>query len=476
MLWACIALPQLALDGVLRRHEAPEQPLALVGGHPQRRELLAVNAAAQRLGLRAGQRLTLAQAITPAFGTIAHDPSESLRWQQLLATWACRYSGQVHAGWADALVLEAGSSLKLMGGWESFEQRLRQDLRALQFQHRIALAPTPRAAHVLARLRDGIRLFDSQAMRQVLEQVPVRRAALPGDAGERLHRLGVRHLQQLFAMPRDGLRRRFGLELLEHLDRLLGLAPEPLEHFEPPARFDLRIELAFHVENHMPLLFPVRRLIADLATFAASRGAGVQRFALLLEHDDEHPATRVEIGMLTAERDAALLFELARTRLEQVELPMPVVALRLLATQLPPFVPAGRDLFDERPAGTMPWEQLRERLRARLGEEALYQIEPVADPRPEHAWHRCMAATGAGSGASAIDWPLRPNWLLPEPQPLHDPALRILAGPERLESGWWDGDDARRDYYVLETSGGQRAWAFTPVGRRGPWMLHGWFA
>jgi len=59
---------------------------------------------------------------------------------------------------------------------------------------------------------------------------------------------------------------------------------------------------------------------------------------------------------------------------------------------------------------------------------------------------------------------------------LRDANPTILAGPERLESGWWDGDDARRDYYIIETSRGQRAWAFAPVGQQGPWMLHGWFA
>src|SRR3546814_20329268 len=58
--------------------------------------------------------------------------------------------------------------------------------------------------------------------------------------------------------------------------------------------------------------------------------------------------------------------------------------------------------------------------------------------------------------------------------PLRDPCPRIVSGPERLESGWWDGDDARREYYVIETSQGQRAWAVAPVGEQGSWMLHGW--
>ena len=45
MLWACILLPQLALDGVMRRRAEPEKPLALISGTAQRRVLQTVNAA-----------------------------------------------------------------------------------------------------------------------------------------------------------------------------------------------------------------------------------------------------------------------------------------------------------------------------------------------------------------------------------------------------------------------------------------------
>jgi len=54
--------------------------------------------------------------------------------------------------------------------------------------------------------------------------------------------------------------------------------------------------------------------------------------------------------------------------------------------------------------------------------------------------------------------------------------LHILSGPERIESGWWDGEDVRRDYYLIETRSGQRGWAFRSVGEDGPLRLHGWFA
>ena len=472
MLWACIHLPTLALDGVLRRHPRPEAPLALVGGPAQRRVLVAVNAAAARAGLHRGQALAAAHALLADFATVEHDPAEVARWRDFLAAWAYRYSSQVLAGFDDAIALEVRASLRLFGPWPVFERRLRADLRELGFAHRIAVAPNPRAARVLAGVQDGLAIVHEARLQVALSRIPVARAGLESKQAEALHAMGLRRLGQLFAAPRDALGKRFGTGLLQHLDRLRG-APDPHVAYAPPDRFDLRIELGHEVESSQALLFPLRRMTADLGAYLAGRDGGVQRFTVLLEHEG-HPDTEVAVGLLAAERDPALLFELARSRLEQAAIPAPVRGLRLLATQLPPFVPAGRELFDERPAQAMPWELLRERLRARLGEDALHGLAMHDDHRPEQAWRRVplpAAATQPLPGAP------RPTWLLPRPLPLRGHGLRVQAGPERVESGGWDGGDVRRDYYVVDTGEGQRAWAFRPAGAGdAPLMLHGWFA
>lgn len=473
MLWACLLLPQLALDAVLRRCPDPGAALALVTGPAQLRTLHAVNTAAAQAGLRAGMRLTAAHALQPDLALAEYDPQAEARWHRFLAAWAYRHSSLVSAQWPGCLVMEVRASFRLLGPWPRFEARLREELHALGFNHRIALAPTPRAARVFAGLRDGLAMMQAPAMHEVLDRVPVRRAVLPDDAGERLHRMGIRDLRSLRGLPRDSLRRRFGLPVLEHLDRLYGEADEPLSYYAPPDHFDERVELGYEVESHTALLFPLRRLIGDLCTYLSIRDGGVQRFLLRLEHEEGH--TDVEVGLLSAEREPAMLFELTRNRLERVSIPAPVVAVRLLARELPPFVPATRDLFDLHAQQTLPWPQLRERLRARLGDDAVHQVAPTGDPRPERAWRRLRGDERADI-APAPARPPRPAWLLPQPIPLRDPRPRILSGPERLESGWWDGDDARRDYYVLETSQGQHAWAFAPPGERDHWMLHGWFA
>lgn len=472
MRWACILLPHLALDGVLRRCADPDAPLVLVAGPVQRRVLQSANPAARALGLKPGQSLAAAQAIARGFATVEHDPAAAARWQGLLAAWAYRFSSQVSLRGHNALVLEIAGSHGLFGPWPQFERRLREELAGLGFRHRIAAAPNPAAARVLVNAHDGLAVPDEAALWQVLERLTVQRAGFAPDVATALMRMGLRTLRQVLALPRESVARRFPPTVLQHLDEVLGRQPSMLEWYQPPDRFDVRIELGYAVESSQALLFPLKRLISDLAAFLAGRDGGVQRFVVRLEHED-HADTAVAIGLLAAERDPGMLFEIARSRLEQAPAPAAVLALRLQADELPPFVPAHRELFDDRPQQSLPWEQLRERLRARLGEEAVHGIRTHADHRPEHAWRGESAAKPVTTDAEPPA--PRPAWLLPGPMPLRGSVPQILAGPERIETGWWDGGDVRRDYYRVRTRLGQEAWVWRPAGDDGAFMLHGWF-
>ncbi len=470
MLWACIRFPQLALDAVLRQRASPDAPLVLVDGPAQAPVLLAVNAPARAAGLAPGMPLAVAEALLGRFEIVRHEPTTGARWQRFLAAWAWRYSSEV-ALLPQAVAFEASRSLALFGPWPRFEARLREDLRALGFHHRIALAPGALAAHALAGVHDGLALTAPDAQRRALASLKLADAGLPEAAAEGLAAVGVRSLGALLRLPRDGLRRRFGGALLQHLDRLTGAAPDALLRYRPPERCDLRLAWDFDLERSEALTFPLRRLTADLAVFLIARDGGVEHFSLLLEHAGREP-TRIEVKLLTPGRDAGLLFDCARGRLERLALPAPVRALRLLARDLPSFTPLARDLFDARPAQAVPLDELRERLRARLGEGAIDRLSCTVDPRPERAQ---ASITESGRAAPAARLP-RPTWLLPAPIPLRGPAPELLAGPERIETGWWDGGDLRRDYYLARTAQGQRAWVFCAPGERGPFMLHGWFA
>jgi protein ImuB len=489
MRWACLLLPQLAVDGVLRRRvgsdtaagigsdadtiDATRTPLALLTGPAQRRVLHSVTPAARALGLRPGLSLAAAQALSTAFETAEYNPDDVLHWRGFLAAWAYGFSSQVSTDLPHAIVVEVGHSLQLFGPWPRLEARLRAELTALGFRHRIVAAPNPHAARVLANVHDGLAIGEN-ALLNALGQLPIERAGLERDVAQAFARMGLHKLRQVFALPRESIARRFPPTVLQHLDRLRG-EDAPLTWFQPPDVFEGRIEFDHEVESSQALLFPLRRLTADLAAFLAGRDGGVQRFTLVLEHEFLAPS-EVPVGLLAPERESAMLFELARGRLEQARLPAAVRGVRLVAHELPAFVPAGRDLFDPRPQQAIPWTQLRERLRARLGEDAVQALSWRHDHRPE----RTLDEDGAGSRKPAPadpGAPPRPGWLLPHPLPLREPVRRVIAGPERIESGWWDEEDVRRDYYLVETRQGQRAWAFRIAGEQaGPFMLHGWFA
>ena len=110
----------------------------------------------------------------------------------------------------------------------------------------------------------------------------------------------------------------------------------------------------------------------------------------------------------THERDR--LLSLLRDRLERIVLPAPAIALRLTTGFLLPLQAKAGDLFDKAPVETLS-HVLLERLRGRLGADAVHGIVAVAEHRPEFAWSRSEArihglsarrrssvAVGAGSG------------------------------------------------------------------------------
>ncbi len=79
----------------------------------------------------------------------------------------------------------------------------------------------------------------------------------------------------------------------------------------------------------------------------------------------------------------------------------------------------------------------------------------------------------------------RPLWLQAAREPLdqqrgrprrHGP-LELLRGPERIESGWWDGEDVTRDYYLARDSRGVLLWVYREFSGAGAggWFLHGVF-
>jgi protein ImuB len=512
MFWVGLRFPQLALDALRAdgNAQACSKAFAVVDGPLPRRHVVLANAIAMKSGVRAGQPLATAKMFCPRLSATPRDRLAERQALESLAAWTYRFSAEISIAAPDTLFVEAGASLALFGGWPALERRLRTELDTFGFAYSLAAAPTATGARVLATYANGIAIPTVEPLSNALGTVPLAASGLDAKTIAALHGMGFRDLRDLFRLPRAELARRTGEDALDHLDRMRGLVGEVLPRWHPPNRFERRIEFSFGIESQAALAFPLQRLIREFALFLAMRDGGVQRFALVLGHE-RGTSTCVEVGLLAPQRDAVALFELARARLERIEPGAPVHTLTLRADDLPSLYPLHQDLFETGRREQMSWPALAERLHARLGDVALRGLCCVADHRPGRAWgfmppansttnqlcgsggsrdafvrsigRKSIAASAAPTRAdSATSAKIRPFWLLRRPIPLRGVPIHVIAGPERIENGWWDEHDQRRDYYVVETRDGQRAWVFveagTPVdvGTASQWTLHGWFA
>ena len=483
-LWACLLFPSLPLDVFARAQSSSDAQRPFVvgsGGHYPR--VVAANRVARDAGIRDEQLISGALALAPDLALRdRNDDAESHALAQL-ATWMLTFTPMACLAPPNAIVAEIGTSVRLFGGLPRLVARLAGGTHAMGYANRLGIAPTPGAALLLARA--GItRPVDNRAqLPHVLGPLPLTLLDLDDAMRNTLREAGVTTFAQAAALPRDGLARRFGHAIVERIDHALGHAPDPRASFVPPPVFAGRLDLPAPAHDIEALAFGMQRLVRDLADWLNARGLGAVRLTLVLDHElylrqRGLPATEVPFALGAPTRMPSHLMGVLRERLSRATLPAPVEAMILRSDETAPL--AGRNL------GLLPGDDadrvevpLVDRLRARLGEDALIRLAPHADHRPELA----TAEERSAAKACALPDAPRPVWLLSEPQPLasimESRPWVLRDGPERIESGWWDGADIRRDYFVADAHDGATVWIYRDHRygvEDGEWFLHGLFA
>jgi protein ImuB len=493
-LWVAAHVPDLPLAAL--HSPARVAPLVVVDAERNQR-ILAADARAAEAGVRVGMTLGAALAAAPGIEPRPRDPARELELMQQLAAVAAQFTPLVSIDPPDGLLLEIKPSLALFGGLRELCRKLRAAVRAAPALTRGGLTPhftlAPTALAALVAARAGARCFitDPAALPARLKPLPLTVLRWPEEENHRLAAMGVRTLGELLRLPRAGFAKRFGTSQLADLDRLLGRRADPRRRLARRERYVGRLDLDHEVEEHERILQALDPLLAELEQFLRVRQRGITALQCRFHHYRAAPTACV-LRLAAPEAGAERLRALLRERLAALALPEPVrrcelrtgaLSARPLSSQ-PLWSPGERGHVG---ANEMP--ALVEHLRARLGKRAVYGIERVAEHRPENAWRVAEPALAAASapardaGTSSDGCVRRPVWLLADPEelplrggrPSRRGALELLAGPERIESGWWDGGDVARDYYVARDKHGSLLWIYhecTPPRR---WFLHGIF-
>jgi protein ImuB len=451
-----------------------------------------------------------ALAVAPRLRLLDDDPAADHRALECLAAWATRFSplvGLDDGPRPQGLLLDETGCGTYFGGEEKLLARAAQDFEADGWVVRLALADTVGAAWGLAHYGRTPGLIRPGEAEPALAPLPVAALRLPLDAQHLLAQLGIERVGQLSALPRDSLPSRFGPLVLRRLDQALGRLAEVIAPHDPHPEIQEHITLEYPTDRLDALGQLLDELAERLQETLASRHQGARQVECLLHHEGS-PPTRIVVSLSRPSRSPRHLSVLLRTRLEEtrVEGPVSAVRLRVIASERLVDVPA--DLLAlEPPPDRDGLAQLIDCLSNHLGPEAVTRARLVPDPQPEYACRfeplvqdpvkspaRGLARPDeSGALDSTGRFPLtRPLRLWPAPEPIQvmsvvpdgpplridwrSTAYRVLRswGPERIETGWWRGEDVRRDYYVTATEGGSRFWIFRRA-EDSRWFLHGAF-
>lgn len=491
MLWLALHFPLLAREALPLR----QSPSAVVS----RGRVLVCDRLAAAAGVAVGQKLATALGLQPALAVFERAAAREAAALEALACWAGRFSPTVSLSPPNGLLLEIGGCLRLFGGAPALVEAVLAGCAAQSYSTTWAVAPTPLGATWLAR-GERARIYpDQPAMQAALADLPLAVATWPAEIEARLIAFGLCRLGEVRALPGGELRQRIGNGPLDELARAWGTWPDPRPSFVFPEKFQQKIELPARVEQAEALVFAGQRLCAALAGWLGSRQLRARACVLQLTHDTTASSALV-LRFAEAVAEEVRFVRLLREHLSRLQLPAAVLALTLTADEVEAVSGASAGLFEQAAAGEGTQACL-ERLRARLGPDAVLGLAEQPDYRPECATRFLAAGTDAAPAgrSTAPGKASRPLWLLPAPQALperdgsphwHGP-LQLLSRAERLESGWWDeGEgqggtedeaparpaavgDVRRDYFVARNPRGQWAWVFRDADG---WFLHGLFA
>lgn len=503
MLWIALYFPDLSLEAVNRaffferdQNDAAQRdgvlvhtlPFVVTDGVESRPILYAINAAAHNVGLRVGMTLASARAMDSSLMVLPRQQEKECASLRSIATWLAQFTPSVSIE-SDidcaSVNLEIASSLRLFGGVQPMVKRIRSGMKVLGYRALIGIAPNALAAQLLARATQhmpNLRMCERpEQLHERLAAIPVTHFRWPEKTLSALQTLGLFRIKDVLLQPRAGLQKRFGEQLVTDLDRALGITADPRDYFQLPDQFESNIEFLFEINSTDLLLHPITQLFAEMEGFLRARGAGVMALRISLKHGREH-YTHLDFKARQSIRDTNQWLRLVRERLDATTLEAPVVLAAVAATSLHTFSEENENLIPAISQSTTKSIALIDRLASRLGAKNVYRIAARNDHRPEQAWH--INDLKLHSVTSETHHTARPSWLLREPRslvtvdecPQYQGALVLLAGPERIDTGWWDGKPVARDYFVARNPHHEVCWIFRDYRQGRRWYLHGFFS
>ncbi|MHB8463170.1 MAG: DinB/UmuC family translesion DNA polymerase [Vulcanimicrobiaceae bacterium] len=345
------------------------------------------------------------------------------------------------------------------GGSQQWMDLARAICAAHGYRAYVGIGPNRFVAGVVARYADGA-CWEEAVCAQRLAPLPLAALAIDPAIIERLGLLGVQTLGALAALPHGPFVRRFGAIAATWHSRARGIDATPLRPRARRCAIEASLLGEGSVTTHEQVLFALRSIIGQIVADCERAGLRAGRLDVHFEMENGD-AEDVPVAFAAPTADARTLFDVVRARLEGHQFEAPISALRI---RLHEFDEGGQDiaLFADESHDPQVLAATLGRLRARHGapvqrarvQEAhllerrfSYDVFPVAVARkkPESAFsHEAFIPQLRLLRVREV------HVVVARGAPVSVDGRRVcaVAGPWRVNDGWYEGPMPRDEYDV----------------------------
>ena len=473
MLWLYIELTQLTLDAWLNLASTePRQPTVVYTNHHNR--ILQCCPLAQQKGIVMGMGIAEAVSLCSDLKVLHYKISEEEKHLTDIANGLYKLASDIVIDKPTGLVLRIDNLVNYYKEYNILWTCVETLLRQYKVNYNYASGYNIDVARVLAKAHKNILYTNTNAIKQALTTCVLEYTTLDNKTKQQLHRVGIVTVGDLFKITTTELGKRFKNDVIFYLASLKGETLPRYTTYTPPDRFQRRVEPHYEISNTTQLLPWLQTLVKQLELFLTSRNnvTSTLKFTLFLR---DQAALLLQVNAATPLYRYQDWESLIQLKLETLVLHAPVLEIELTTGDIQILTEQSNDFFGHR-HNQFAELQLLAQLRTKLGEDCV--LSPYL--RPDHRLEatpveqsRINCTQDSKQAMATSDLTSQPAFYTVTPSPLTEHA-DILYGPIRIDTGWWDNQAIKRDYYILKTEQGAYLYAFRD--QQSQWFVQGWFS
>lgn len=501
-LWLALRFNALPLQSITQNKST-----AVASVVTEQKRVIYLNHAAQLAGVRYGFDVTTAQLVSDCdvhirdrnkeVQVLAELSAQLYQFTPYIETYICQTAP--HAG----LLLEISSCVKLFSGVCNLVAKIFDWLATTAYTFDHGYAHTAKGAWLLSfqlnEINDEITGDETKELFcEHLKSLPIQVLHDFPSVVDALEKTGFKTLgdltRQIEAQKISSIKKRFGQKFTQSLCDIFAiehslqqnlLFDKPLPVYQPVESFSENIQFDYPISQSDQLHHPIEYLLQNLSQYLRKRQQECQHIEWKL-FDIYRNNHVLHVHSDRAESHWELLYDLTLIQLDSRELPFEVDSLTLTCVNASPCQNRSQTLaFDnsrKSRSGARSFAITIAKLKARLGDAAIVKLTYRDALLPETSNAVILLTETCNQHLPDVHKKaMRPAWLLPSPllievrkQGLYwRGQLKLLAGPERIRSTWWDNVTAR-DYFVAQRHDHVRLWVFLDLHKK-IWYVHGIF-